>query len=1165
MRRNRKRSGFQRLRKFLRKLLIRLGLIRSRPPLPSSPSPTDVKPTVIHAKDVQPIVRQEVQTVDRGSIVVNSIANVTGNVCIGCRPRPGIPFQVPPLPTYYVDRRDIRERLKLDLLGTNAARVGTLVVSAVYGLGGIGKSVLAAAIAGEREVQEKFSDGVLWVTLGQEPQVLEELGNWIQAVGDRDYKPMTIDGASRHLRSLLFEKRMLLVVDDVWNWSDGEPFQVGGMGCRVLVTTREAHIPGTVKIDLEVMNDDESIELLERYLKRTLTGDDRRFALELKSEVAGLPLALELAAAQIADGLDWDDLLRAFREEVARLEILDAPDFDPSQQEKARKKRSLGASFNLSLKRLTDENLKRFVMMGVLPEDVSVGSEAMATLWDVTIDMAEKTLRELRRRSLLLDGVKRGEAKTYRMHDLVHDTAMNLMLETLGLGIDEAHNLVLSRYRTTAHTWFSLQNDGYIHSHLTRHLEKARREVEIHELMMTDDEKGRNAWFETCDRLGQPEIFVQDIARAWHLAEKLHPYDSCQSIVLQCRYALIIGTLNSLVGNFSYELFSGIAQYGIWDEKRIINFIENLELSQDKARYICAVIPYMSDSKVIQLGQMVESLPQSDKKAECLVCLSMREQNRLQEAYCAVEEVKDNFQQAMLFIKLISISENDIAPFKIILKKIDNISDTYHKAIALTEVIQYKHDEKLLNRILLLANSLTKDDFPTLAEPEKQIRIGQKAFIHSKLIKHRPDLLKSVMNIVDSTSLKADKAHLLINLTKYYSTDFLDKALEAISQVNETSSQAELMIFLKDFGENIVNAALTLQNQINDTYNQLFFILLFSSSEVDVLKIAASITDSYQKARSFLYIKDKYPHVLIETANFKDGIEEEHVKSNLILEIASKIQIQSEKDKLFEESFILATNSKWEHRKSLILQNLIQQEISDDLLERIKLLVGTIQDPLEKSKALAILAKYDSNLIVEIDDLIDLNISEYGFKGYFDIGYTSPHDDSSFIYSKFLIYLSLINHFPEYLFKAYEMLERIKNVSYHAMGLCNLVPYKPDLYACALEEAQNIGADFAKADVLGRLISISPQHMISKTMIVIDSIVDPFYRAEAYSQIIKEYDLEDCSYADWCELIRLLANRKRADLMGDLATLYPAILHLGGEDAGRRMVREMTRVCRQWK
>jgi hypothetical protein len=47
--------------------------------------------------------------------------------------------------------------------------------------------------------------------------------------------------------------------------------------------------------------------------------------------------------------------------------------------------------------------------------------------------------------------------------------------------------------------------------------------------------------------------------------------------------------------------------------------------------------------------------------------------------------------------------------------------------------------------------------------------------------------------------------------------------------------------------------------------------------------------------------------------------------------------------------------------------------------------------------------------------------------------------------------------------------------------------------------------------------------------------------------------------------LHLVANRTRADLMGDLATLYPAILHLGGEDAGRGMVGEMGRICKQWK
>ncbi|MBD2328807.1 hypothetical protein [Alkalinema sp. FACHB-956] len=43
-----------------------------------------------------------------------------------------------------------------------------------------------------------------------------------------------------------------------------------------------------------------------------------------------------------------------------------------------------------------------------------------------------------------------------------------------------------------------------------------------------------------------------------------------------------------------------------------------------------------------------------------------------------------------------------------------------------------------------------------------------------------------------------------------------------------------------------------------------------------------------------------------------------------------------------------------------------------------------------------------------------------------------------------------------------------------------------------------------------------------------------------------------------------LAHCKRSDLMGDLTTLYPAILHLGGEGAMQGIVEEMKRICGQW-
>ncbi|WP_250565855.1 caspase family protein, partial [Adonisia turfae] len=154
---------------------------------------------------------------------------------------PRMPLQMPPLPDHFVERPEHQREVKQQLL-CEETKVGTLVVSAIYGLGGIGKSVLASKLAHDKEIQCRFSDGILWATLGQNPDILPLLSGWIQALGDHDYKPTAIESASNHLRTLLYDKHILLVVDDVWNPAHLDPFRVGGGGCCVLVTTREARI-----------------------------------------------------------------------------------------------------------------------------------------------------------------------------------------------------------------------------------------------------------------------------------------------------------------------------------------------------------------------------------------------------------------------------------------------------------------------------------------------------------------------------------------------------------------------------------------------------------------------------------------------------------------------------------------------------------------------------------------------------------------------------------------------------------------------------------------------------------------------------------------------------------------------------------------------------------
>ena len=142
-----------------------------------------------------------------------------------------VPLQMPPLPDHFVERPEPQDAVKGQLLCED--KVGTLVVSAIYGLGGIGKSVLATKLAHDPEVRDYFADGILWATLGQKPDILPLLSGWIQALGDNDYKPTAVESASNHLRTLLYDKCILLVVDDVWNPVHLEPFRVGGdrAGC----------------------------------------------------------------------------------------------------------------------------------------------------------------------------------------------------------------------------------------------------------------------------------------------------------------------------------------------------------------------------------------------------------------------------------------------------------------------------------------------------------------------------------------------------------------------------------------------------------------------------------------------------------------------------------------------------------------------------------------------------------------------------------------------------------------------------------------------------------------------------------------------------------------------------------------------------------------------
>jgi TIR domain/NB-ARC domain len=82
---------------------------------------------------------------------------------------------VPDLPPHYLPRGDVLAGIKQKLLAgdPSVAITGQRQAVGVQGMGGIGKSVLAAALAHDSAVRQAFPDGIYWLTVGQKPNLLD--------------------------------------------------------------------------------------------------------------------------------------------------------------------------------------------------------------------------------------------------------------------------------------------------------------------------------------------------------------------------------------------------------------------------------------------------------------------------------------------------------------------------------------------------------------------------------------------------------------------------------------------------------------------------------------------------------------------------------------------------------------------------------------------------------------------------------------------------------------------------------------------------------------------------------------------------------------------------------------------------------------------------------
>ena len=295
---------------------------------------------------------------------------------------------LPLLPSLVIGReqvfRDIKRRLGID--GEMRA------ITMIQGWPGVGKSTTVAALAHDADIVRTFPDGVLWTSLGETPSLMSELTTWAAALGVSDLgSARKIESISAQLATILHERRMLLIVDDVWQIEHATPFRVGGQACAMILTSRlndvaQALAPTVFDIyRLSVLSEDAALELLGRLTPETVT-DYPREARELVRDLEGLPLAIQVAGrllhAEARLGWGVSNFLQELRVGAALLEAPAPGDMVKLGQETSP---TIAALLRRSTDALDDDMQQRFALLGVfVPKPATFDLGAMATAWEVS-------------------------------------------------------------------------------------------------------------------------------------------------------------------------------------------------------------------------------------------------------------------------------------------------------------------------------------------------------------------------------------------------------------------------------------------------------------------------------------------------------------------------------------------------------------------------------------------------------------------------------------------------------------------------------------------------------------------------------------------------------------------------------------------------------------
>ncbi|MQA86647.1 MAG: tetratricopeptide repeat protein [Streptosporangiales bacterium] len=296
--------------------------------------------------------------------------------------------------------------------GRGTSTPAAMVISAIDGMAGVGKTALAVHVA--HRMADRFPDGQLFIDLHGFTQGVapvdpgDALDRMLRDLGvPGEQIPHDLDARAALYRSRLADRRMLILLDNAATESQVVPLLPGTPGCLVLVTSRRrlTGLDDARALSLDVLPLGDALTLLTRIVgEERLAGEPRTLLAEIVQLCGRLPLGIRIAAARLRARPGWTlaNLAERLRDHQHRLGELEAGH------------RSVTAAIDVSYRQLDSGQRRMYRLVGLHP-GADIDTYAAAAMADAPLRRAVRLLDDLADAHLLQEPTP----GRYQFHDLI--------------------------------------------------------------------------------------------------------------------------------------------------------------------------------------------------------------------------------------------------------------------------------------------------------------------------------------------------------------------------------------------------------------------------------------------------------------------------------------------------------------------------------------------------------------------------------------------------------------------------------------------------------------------------------------------------------------------------------------------------------------------------